>query len=206
MISSSNTSCRSLRSTQMENGRFPSSGSSVMAPNVNIQLPFRPSRIPEVVRQNGRLTSVTRRNNDSDVALIVLTPLDASWIGPPNGRYVAVRSMTATSAPALRRQIAANSPPSPPPATSTRKGASLDTASPGKSADEPLSVSHPGVAAPRGTTRDCKGRATRLDVTRWRDRVECVGRANDPTVGARAAMLARSTVRIGRPVGARSWL
>ena len=52
------------------------SGSSVMAPNVNIQF-FSPSRIPEVVRQKGRATSCTRRNKDSD-ALMVLTPLEAS--------------------------------------------------------------------------------------------------------------------------------
>jgi hypothetical protein len=34
--------------------------------------------------------------------LMVLTPLDASWMGPPKGRYSFVRSMTATSAPAAR--------------------------------------------------------------------------------------------------------
>ena len=165
-----------------------------MAPKVNIQLPFSPSRIPEVVRQNGRLTSCTRRNSDSEVALITLTPLDASWIGPPNGRYLAVRSRTTTSAPALRRQIAANRPPSPPPATSTRRGASVDTAS-GTSAVG--SANHP---AARGETRDAE-RPTRLEETRRRDRCACAGRANPPSVSARAAILVRPTVRYRRLAG-----
>ena len=177
----------------MEKGRSRSSGSSVMAPNVNIQLPFSPSRIPEVVRQKGRATSCTRRNKDSDVALMVLTPFDASWIGPPNGRYVAVRSMTATSAPALRRQIAANSPPSPPPATSTRRGASVETESGTDSADNFVSDSQPEAAA-MGETLDA-GRPIRLEAASLRDRGACAGRANGPTFGARAAILARWSCR-----------
>ena len=187
----SSASCRSLRSTQMEKGvllvRQLGDGAEREHP-----VALQPIADPGGCPPERSPPSCTRRNKDSDVALMVPTPLEASWIGPPNRRYVAVRSMTATSAPALRRAIAANSPPSPPPATSTRRGASVETASGTDSADNFVSDSQPGAAArmrrwTRGDRCVSKRRAARRAAYRAR-----VARAALGRVGAMYAELRRA--------------